>query len=573
MPVQTKKDSKGCYAQWGNHGKKYYYTCGNKAARDRAKSKAHEQESAAHTAGYRENEMLQRIKVNMTGNTRHDIMEGQSYLVAPMIMLTEGVHEGSGGALLYPRDELSKTPQVWNHKPVVVYHPQHNGMAISACDPIILSNRKIGVIMNTTMGEVTVKNKKGEDVKRPALKAEAWLQEDRMKKVDERISNAIEKNEIMELSTGLFTDNESMEGEWEGEKYEAIARNYRPDHLALLPDLKGACSIEDGAGFLRLNAKRNKVNIVGNSMSHGNIRSLLNSWLRDKDEDIWVEDVYDSFFIFMKDGKYFKGNYSIEDNSLQVSETFVEVVRVSEWRTLNGDFVGNEDEKHSKKEITENENSERRKENNMDEKEKEKIVDALIACNTNSWGKDDKEVLMEMDDVVLEKMQEGDEAAKTAVDNAAKKGAEEATKSLTANSQTSDDSKKKEDDKKSEDDGDEKVAANEKKEQTVEEYISDAPKALRGPLNAMMNTHKKAKEKIIKRITDNERNKFSKEELEAKELPELQKLAAILPVDNTQSSTSTLEMNYDGQDEVEDIVGNKEEPLIAPPVVMAASKK
>jgi hypothetical protein len=180
---------------------------------------------------------------------------------------------------------------------------------------------------------------------------------------------------------------------------------------------------------------------------------------------------------------------------------------------------------------------------------------------------------MEMDDVVLEKMQEGDEAAKTAVDNAAKKGAEEATKSLTANSQTSDDSKKKEDDKKSEDDGDEKVAANEKKEQTVEEYISDAPKALRGPLNAMMNTHKKAKEKIIKRITDNERNKFSKEELEAKELPELQKLAAILPVDNTQSSTSTLEMNYDGQDEVEDIVGNKEEPLIAPPVVMAASKK
>jgi len=43
MPVHTGKDSKGCYARWGTHGAKYYYKCGNAAARDRAKAKAAKQ--------------------------------------------------------------------------------------------------------------------------------------------------------------------------------------------------------------------------------------------------------------------------------------------------------------------------------------------------------------------------------------------------------------------------------------------------------------------------------------------------------------------------------------------------
>ena len=40
-------------------------------------------------------------------------------------------------------------------------------------------------------------------------------------------------------------------GDWNGKAYVGIARNYRPDHLAILPDMKGACSIADGAGLCR----------------------------------------------------------------------------------------------------------------------------------------------------------------------------------------------------------------------------------------------------------------------------------------------------------------------------------
>jgi len=208
-----------------------------------------------------------------------------------MIMLLEGVHQGSGGPLYYPPEELSKTPVVWNHKPVVVYHPQVNGVGVSACMPDILTSRKIGVIMNTVF----------EDGK---LKAEAWIDLDRAKAVDERIVSAIENKAVMELSTGLFTDNENVEGEWRGEKYIAIARNYRPDHLALLPDIKGACSIEDGAGFLRLNSQKNCIIIdVDKIFTKNNrkeitmnkekivqslIKNEMTNW-KDEDKDVLME--------------------------------------------------------------------------------------------------------------------------------------------------------------------------------------------------------------------------------------------------------------------------------------------
>jgi len=43
MPVRISKDSEGCYAQWGQSNKKYYYRCGDDVQRERAKAKALQQ--------------------------------------------------------------------------------------------------------------------------------------------------------------------------------------------------------------------------------------------------------------------------------------------------------------------------------------------------------------------------------------------------------------------------------------------------------------------------------------------------------------------------------------------------
>lgn len=52
MPVHRGRDSTGCFYQWGSK-KRYYYTPGDKASRDKAKVKAALQGRAAYAHGYR----------------------------------------------------------------------------------------------------------------------------------------------------------------------------------------------------------------------------------------------------------------------------------------------------------------------------------------------------------------------------------------------------------------------------------------------------------------------------------------------------------------------------------------
>lgn len=164
-------------------------------------------------------------------------LEDRVHFVVPVVLIVEGVLNGSEGPLYYPAEELKKSAALWNGKPVVVYHPDMYYSGIAG-NPEVFNRQKIGTLFN-----VRFENK--------SLKGEAWLDPDRLKRVDERVLEAVEHNRMVEVSTGLFTDNENVSGEFNGIPYRAIARNYRPDHLAILPDKKGACSIEDGAGLCR----------------------------------------------------------------------------------------------------------------------------------------------------------------------------------------------------------------------------------------------------------------------------------------------------------------------------------
>lgn len=177
-----------------------------------------------------------------TPRVRYEMLEGRKHMVVPAVALTRGVHNGSAGPLLYTDEELGKTPVSWDGKPVCVQHPTMNGKPISACDPIIFNTSKIGLMFNTRYDLGTGK-----------LHTEAWLDPEKTAKVDPAIISNIESGKITELSTGLFTDNEPApeNSVWNGEKFTHVAKNFRPDHLAILPDRRGACSIADGAGLLR----------------------------------------------------------------------------------------------------------------------------------------------------------------------------------------------------------------------------------------------------------------------------------------------------------------------------------
>lgn len=168
-------------------------------------------------------------------SARREYLNGREHLVVPMTMIVPGVLNGSKGKLFYPKEEITRDPKSWDGVVITHNHPSRNGVNISANDLHPQAAERIGVVRNPS-----AKDK---------LRAEAWIDVQKADAIDPRILNAVRKGQAMEISTGLYTDNEKSAGDWKGKPYDYIARNYRPDHLAILPDQRGACSLQDGCGL------------------------------------------------------------------------------------------------------------------------------------------------------------------------------------------------------------------------------------------------------------------------------------------------------------------------------------
>lgn len=470
--------------------------------------------------------MFSRLTCNLLpSGCRLDTLEGREFTVVPMIILTEGVHQGSNGPLYYPKDELSKTPVVWNHKPIVVYHPTMNGEGISACDPVIINSRKVGIMMNTKF-------------EGGRLKSEAWLEKERANKVDERIMTAVDAKEMMELSTGVFIDVEDTSGKWKGEEYQGIARNYRPDHLALLPDQIGACSVADGAGFCRNQKKGGtvrgtlhhlleKIGLVENELSFSDIGQELmteiNEKLNPSGSDAyrcWVIDIYSNFVVFSMNDSLWRIGYTSDDTGVTLTdEAPVEVFRVTEYRTEPANNTATK--KGNLTTPTSNQ-----KEDTMNKKQH---VDAIIAANSG-FKEEDREALMELTDKQLESLANLHKempAVNISMERKDKDG--KVTFNLT----------KKEEPKPAPAAPTTPTAAAAAPTTpvatavpvanvvTVQDYIKQAPKEVQEVLNNSLSIYQEEKSRLVTMVLASEGNEFKKEDLEARPLSELRMIAKL----------------------------------------------
>jgi hypothetical protein len=167
---------------------------------------------------------------------RTEMFDGKKHLIVPVVLMVSGVHNGSHGPVLHTEDDLAKYPASWNGIPVVVQHPEENGVNVSANSPEILDQAIVGRVFGTRFDE-------------GKLRAEVWLDEKRLSRISPESLECIRNQAPLEVSVGVFTDDEEVEGQWGDETYTAVSHNHRPDHLALLPGSKGACSWDDGCGI------------------------------------------------------------------------------------------------------------------------------------------------------------------------------------------------------------------------------------------------------------------------------------------------------------------------------------
>jgi hypothetical protein len=246
--------------------------------------------------------MIEAILVlNWSGKVRKEVRNGRTYYVAKATLIVPGVLNGSQGALFYPPEEVAREPETWNGMPIVLYHPEGSDQMgnlyhMSARDPDVAERYQIGTVYHATINE-----------ENGALESEAWFDSYLLGKVQggSVVLQMLSSGKPIGLSTGLFTTNYPADSgsvynsPVKGEvPYTHVARNYRPDHLAVLPDIPGACSIEEGCG----------INVNEDYM----LKSKLRQALVLPGTDAWIIDAKDGVVIFKQNGQTLKQTYTIE---------------------------------------------------------------------------------------------------------------------------------------------------------------------------------------------------------------------------------------------------------------------
>lgn len=177
--------------------------------------------------------------------------DGREHVIVPVVALVEGVIFASNAQApeLVLAEEFAKVPDSWNGRPVCWDHPSLNGQQVSANSPMVLERMAFGQVFNAK-------------VEGDKLALEAWIDLTKVDKIPEARAcyERIKKGETVEVSVGAFVDTEKRSGMKHGKKYSGIWRNIVPDHLALLPEgTIGACSIEMGCGTPRAAEGRSNV--------------------------------------------------------------------------------------------------------------------------------------------------------------------------------------------------------------------------------------------------------------------------------------------------------------------------
>lgn len=181
--------------------------------------------------------------VAIIGNKlRRAKLDGRDYAVAPATIIVAGVLNGE----LVPADELGEFAERWNGRPVPLRHPTDGaGNYVSANDPAVIETQVVGQVFNAKFANDRVK-------------AEMWFDLAKIEALGGEAAAALARldaGEVLEVSTGYYAYPDDVPGSFNGQRYSAIQRNLVPDHVALLPDEVGACSIKNGCGAGRYNTE------------------------------------------------------------------------------------------------------------------------------------------------------------------------------------------------------------------------------------------------------------------------------------------------------------------------------
>jgi hypothetical protein len=456
--------------------------------------------------------------------------DGKEYIIVPVVMMREGVHAGSHGPLFHSAEELGRYPAAWDGRPVVIHHPEVNGQPVSANRPDVSEQEKIGYVFNTQLDG-------------DKLKAEAWLCLERLKQISPETLEHIEQHKPLDVSVGVFTDQENNAGTYNGEQYTAIAHNHRPDHLAILPGQRGACSFEDGCGIRNNNAKietnveitdkvKKTIDVLKENLfltksdlnvNEADYKELVNSIQRKLDrmdtdnKTHWLIALYSDRFIYKvvnnEVPQYIERSYSVmDDGELDFGSDVQRMQVVYQPMAQTNKFT---------RSINNNKGGDMSETKNPCCPDK---VEELIANKATKFTEGDKDWLLTQSAETIAKLFPNETKPEKVEVNK-----EEAVQVL--KEQLSD----------------------------KEQVLNMLPDEMRAQFEYGLNAYKAERTKLISGIVANSNEQFTEEDLNSMEMPMLQKLyKSTNKVDYSVNGGSEMNMNSDN---------NGVEPLLSPGIV------
>ena len=158
----------------------------------------------------------------------------------------------------YPADEIEKGYRSLENKIAPLGHPNVSGWSVSAADPEGLNRHYVGA-WNANVDRVL------EDNGKYRIHHDIMLDIETAKQTENgrRVLKAFENGSPIHTSTGLKANPEWVEHE----EYDWIAHNLQFDHNAILLDISGAATPEDGVGVFVNHETGEKKHLLINSLS------------------------------------------------------------------------------------------------------------------------------------------------------------------------------------------------------------------------------------------------------------------------------------------------------------------
>lgn len=305
--------------------------------------------------------MKKRVHILSAVNAANVSKAGATYTIRDVCGAVDGIVMNR---MLYPGEQLANSASSLEGKPAPAGHPKNAaGQFISAANGEALFTAYVGAYARNarheggrTMVDILVNE------------AQAKAHPDGLKLI-ERLDAAITGTnaEPIHVSTGLFCEPITANGESGGKKYDRVATQIRYDHLAILLNEQGAGTPEQGVGMFLNDStgQAEEIEAVVVNVDPEDKRSAgLIGWLKkllaangseisfdqitsglyaQMPEGAWIQEVYARYAIWRdRDGKLWKQDYSVSSDGASVafSGTAEEVRREVSYSRVNNTQKG-----------------------------------------------------------------------------------------------------------------------------------------------------------------------------------------------------------------------------------------